>query len=227
MSALSQRSDSPALPPMPPSDAVHDLRNLFGVVEASVNLLREMAQSDRAAMLLDAIDQAAIRGDTLARCLLSGTEPAGGVRCTDLNSRIAELETTLRSLVGPRLRLELDLCLAPLSALIDPDGFDHVLIELATNARRAIDRSGTVHIRSRRCGDRAWVMIADDGPGTMPRSLSRPASRGATGIHRVRHWVDEAAGRLHIRSYPGVGTTVAISLPLVSGRPHPIGRLPI
>jgi len=57
------------------------------------------------------------------------------------------------------------------------------------------------------------VSVEDDGKGFDPESLQRAEVHGF-GVRTMRERITKAGGRLEIRSMPGEGTVVRISLPL-------------
>ncbi|MBY8827379.1 ATP-binding protein [Hephaestia mangrovi] len=196
-------------------DYVHDLGNLFAVISSGAHVLQDRARSDEQALLLHAIDRAAACGADIVRAALvraSRETP----RRLDLNSAIADLQPALAMVLGLGARLTLDLCADPLPLAADEHEVDSAVIELALNARRALDVSGRVIIRTRRVGARAWLLIADDGHGVArPRWPSIGAADGRPhGLPRIERWLTDVHGRLHWRSSAGVGTVVALDLPL-------------
>ena len=205
-------------------DDIHDLRNLFGVVASSAHLMQDMPMPDRASLLLDAIDQAAMRGGEIATRLL-GRASDRRVGANDLNSRIAELAPVFDGLVGPQIAVKSRLCAAPLPINGAAQGIEDILIELVWNARRAIGGNEIIQLRTRRIGTRAWVLVADTGCGFDDRQLSmfRMRKLQGNGLSRVRRWVDRIHGRLRLRSRAGCGTVVMIDLPLAPGIDMPFG----
>jgi len=79
---------------------------------------------------------------------------------------------------------------------------------LLDNACRAAGSSGEVRVRILEAVGEACVEVSDDGPG-----FGAVASGTGHGLHAVAAAVRACHGRLEIRSGPGIGTTVRLSLP--------------
>jgi signal transduction histidine kinase len=205
-------------------EAIHDIRNLFGVVASASHMLEEDGPTPaRKAMLLSAIEDAATRGARLTTDLLGRAADEPKCAALDLNEELRALEGLLRALAGCRAEIHLDLSDLALPVKINPTGFEATMLELVTNACAAFDSPGNISIRTRRAGKRAWICIADDAAGMNPATLRNALSgtinqsAGGNGLNRVRRFVGESHGRLHIRSHEGRGTVAVISFPLVLG----------
>ena len=226
---------SPSLP-SPDRQLVHDLRNLFGIVASARNCLGDLPQDDRSLSLLDAIEQAALRGSALTTELLAERKRDSG--SLDVGRRLEALEPMLRAITGRTVDLRLDIGAGRCLVGACPDDFDAVLVELVVNACKALRTRGRVVVRTRRAGETIRIMVADNGRG-MSDLAARAAERGqygptgahGTGLGRIHHFAGDADGRLRIRSRPGRGTIVALTLPLAAARllsllpanPHPEG----
>jgi signal transduction histidine kinase len=69
--------------------------------------------------------------------------------------------------------------------------------------------------------DEAFVMVADNGPGFDPASALGPVD-GHIGLALLADAAEGVGGRLDLRSRPGRGTTVKLTVP-VPAHPDPIG----
>lgn len=67
-------------------------------------------------------------------------------------------------------------------------------------------------------GDELTIVISDDGRGFAPG----PEVATADGLRNLRQRLAEIGGRAEIRSQPGAGTTVQLTVPLGARRPLPI-----
>jgi len=199
-------------------EAIHDLRNLFGVVASATHLLEPHVISRSDISLLEAIEDAALKGGALTTRLLAPPCRAG-VRHVDINRQVLDLAPLLHAAAGRTGVLHLDLCERSLRVRANGDDFDATLLELVANARAAGAKS--IVIRTRRVGARCWLTVADTGTGmsspqceTARTGTDRGDAHG-TGLSRVHHFAEAAHGRLHVRSRQGRGTTISISLPTV------------
>ncbi len=156
-------------------------------------------------------------------------------------NRLQEAEQLLLSesrAQGKEVRFELrvDPSLPPVSG--HPDTVYRALLNVMKNAVEAIDQAGTVRIEARmnvnyrfargRGRKRSFieVEIADSGMGMTGEELRKALlpfyttkARGTgLGLVMARQAVTRLGGKMEIRSSPGAGTTVKISLPIDPGR---------
>ncbi|MCO1657055.1 sensor histidine kinase [Pseudonocardia humida] len=144
------------------------------------------------------------------RALLDGLlppTPLDGDLATALTGLAAELRAQV---AGEAPGITVDVCLDhelgdDLAVLLH-----RVAGELVRNAlRHAAAEQVRVRVTSSADGT-AELVVADDGRGI---PADRPAGDGHIGLVLVRRVVRDHGGRLHIRSAPGVGTTVSVSVP--------------
>jgi len=107
------------------------------------------------------------------------------------------------------------------------DHLTQVLMNLLINAADAIAEAGVrgrVTLATRRQGDSVVFTVADNGKG-MEESVRRRAfeeffttkpqgSGSGLGLSLSRRFLRQAGGDIEIESQPGVGTLVAVRLPL-------------
>jgi CheY-like chemotaxis protein len=147
------------------------------------------------------------------------------------------LRSSLPSTV--ELRTELDEETPPV--LLDPVQLEQVLMNLAINARDAMQSSGRVLLTARtrvvprcvcascRCnveGERVELSVEDSGPGIPPDVQERmfepffttkPVGQGSgMGLATVHGIVHEHGGHIVVDSAPGVGTTFRVLLPALA-----------
>jgi signal transduction histidine kinase len=145
----------------------------------------------------------------------------------DINVLLAQLREEMEpdaNLAG----LELDLDLGPGEAPIDGDvlALRQAIQNVVRNSILALpSRHGRIVLRSRRDRDRISVSVTDSGPGIPPEALdkvfdlfytTREEGTGV-GLALVRQAVEMHGGEVVIRSEPGSGTVVTLSLPLGTG----------
>ena len=201
-------------------EAVHDLRNLFGVISGAARLL-ERDDHGRHGAILAALQRAAIDGDHLATRLLAGTQSR--LATIDLRQRLLALGPMMRSLADGTA-LTLDLPTTPLSVHFDAASFDAVMLELIANAHSARPHAG-ITIRAREAGARVWISIGDDGCGMAVKASldALPCGANGIGLGRVRRAIAHAHGRIRVRSGAGRGTVVTLWMPTVLGLSRPRG----
>jgi signal transduction histidine kinase len=204
------------------------LRNLFGIVASAGHLLEADPEDRQRATLLDAIEMAALRGGQLTSDLLARTRrQPSGLAVVDVNARLGNLAPMIRALAG-RALVRIERRPGRLPARLDADAFDAAILELVTNARKALSTGNSVRIRARGAGHRIWISILDDGDGMTSEMLARalgerPSGTRGNGLGRVQAFVSSAHGRMRIRSRKGRGTVASISLPTLL-RAAPVAR---
>jgi signal transduction histidine kinase len=249
----------PAVPPdaAPAPDALaqlaggiaHNFNNQLTIVSANAELLRDsLRQLDvpdavRAGALeeLAAITRAARTASTLTWQMLAygRTLPLAPER-VDVHARIEALAARLRADADGGAAITLDLALdAPRPTVsLDPAQFEHVLLELADNARRAMPTGGRLSVRTDRVTLEApyrgtpdcvplgtWLVISviDTGTGIAAESLPRVflpffttrdvGSGSGLGLAAVHGIMAQSGGYCTVESAPGRGTAMRLWLP--------------
>ncbi len=105
-----------------------------------------------------------------------------------------------------------------------PAQLNQVFMNLLVNAAHAIERNGTVTIRTAHEGPWVWVEIADTGSGIAPENLTRifepffttkPVGKGTgLGLSLSYAIVTQHGGRIDVQSEVGRGTAFRVWLPL-------------
>lgn len=198
---------------------IHDLRNMFGIVASGSRLLETPQDAATTLRIREAMRDAARRGAALASMLLASAVQKKEV-VVDVAARLRGLEPLLTTQIeGARLALEVPA--EPIRIRIAPDDFDSAVLELVANAKRARSMNGIIRIRAHRVGARLWLLVADTGHGMHRAAVDADrnghslASTHGHGLAFVRAFARQAHGAMHIRSQPGLGTVVALNLPLV------------
>ena len=222
----------------------HDFNNLLGIIMGNLDLLERAVAGDAAASKrVQTALHAAQRGAELTRRLLAfsrrqqlAPEP---VQANDAISGI--LEMGARTL-GPEIRLETSLAPDLPPVLVDANGLESAILNLAINARDAMPAGGVLRISTSlaridardsavRAGELAPgeyvnIRISDTGQGMAPETLQRAfepffstKERGkgtGLGLAMVHGFVKQSGGNVKLYSEHGHGTTVSIYLPLAS-----------
>jgi signal transduction histidine kinase len=203
----------------------HDFNNLLTVIQGNTDILgrrvRGQAQAERP---IAAIRAATERAAKLTRQLLvfargGPAEPTA----VDLTRKVLDLLGALSQLVGSGVVIETD-CepgLPPVS--VDPLQLEAALLNLAANARDAMDGSGMLYVRLRRSGDWITLSVRDEGPGfeaaILPRVFdpfftTKPVGQGTgLGLSQVYGLIKGAGGRVEAANAPGGGAIVTLSFP--------------
>ena len=106
----------------------------------------------------------------------------------------------------------------------DADQIRQVFWNLARNAVQAMPNGGVLTVRAHHDGDSYRIVFADNGQGMSPADLRRlfqpfrttfPSGTGL-GMAISYRIVQEHGGRIDVDSREGAGSTITVSLPLVS-----------
>lgn len=143
-------------------------------------------------------------------------------RCLESMRPLAEREDIELRLKVPRG--------VPISAELDPDQMDKVVVNLLGNAIRHTPSGGHVEVRLRadHAGTRVVFEVRDDGPGVPAEHLERifdaffqaPGATGGMGLGLAlsRDVVVLHGGRIEVESPPGAGATFRVTLPAFGGK---------
>ncbi|CTQ34151.1 Blue-light-activated protein [Jannaschia rubra] len=213
------------------SGIAHDFNNLLTVMRGNIDLLAEVPDADRAALLKE-IGAATDRGGRLVRQLLDkGRRRPDRSETIVLDRFMDDFATFARRVLPANVRLEVDAS-ASLRLETDPARFEAALLNLVVNSRDALTEGGTITVSARRAsapGTDAslsnWiaVTVADDGSGMSPEVLARateaflttkPPGKGTgMGLAMVRDFAERSGGRLDLESVPSEGTKARLLLP--------------
>src|SRR5208282_4338017 len=165
---------------------VHDLNNVFQtLVEAADLLSGDPRWAPVSAVILRSVE----RGKGITQSMQQVEELPAPFE-TILNNAIAFVEDSLIGGRGPEIRFECNV--EPGIELRRTWAWERALINLFSNAMRAMPDGGTVYISARTRGDRAEIVVRDEGAGIAPEILAdlfRPhvstKARGGLGLHIV------------------------------------------
>jgi signal transduction histidine kinase/DNA-binding response OmpR family regulator len=217
----------------------HEFRTPITVALAAAGELRRSALSTEQIGHVDAVKRAADRLNRLVDTLLDFARAEAGALTPVLES--VDLAETTRDVVSMfRSAIEsagLDLTVHVddfQPAVTDREAWIKVVANLVSNAYKFTEH-GSIGVTLRRDGDVVTLSVADTGTGITSdearrvfdrfhRVTGEPA-RGmlgtGIGLALVKDLVEAQAGRVHLESTPGVGTTVTVTLPVAEpSHPH-------
>ena len=207
----------------------HDFNNLLTVVLGNIELIRRRTgDQHELARQIDAVRQAAEKGGALTRQLLAFSRRQRLNPLTvDLNTLIADFAPLMRQAVGEAVSIELALAGEPLPAHLDPAQFESALLNLAVNARDAMEGGGQLSIAAGTVGGedpKIVVTVRDTGEGMdadvasrifEPFFTTKEIGKGSgLGLSQVYGFVRQSGGEISVKSAPGQGATFEIQLPL-------------
>ena len=202
----------------------HDFNNLLTVILGYADIIAAgLPPGDPLNRPLDELRRAGERGAALTKQLLSlGRQRAIQPQAFDMAAQVRGIEEFIRRLI-PRNIDFLVRAGAPAWCHGDAGQMEQVIVNLAVNARDAVDAGGRVTITVATVADGVEVAVADTGCGMDAETLehvfdpfftTKPEGRGTgLGLPTVQSIVNEHGGELRIDSAPGAGTTVIVLLP--------------
>jgi signal transduction histidine kinase/DNA-binding response OmpR family regulator len=206
----------------------HDFNNLLTVVLGNIELIkRRTGEQHELARQIDAVRLAAEKGGALTRQLLAFSRRQRLNPLTvDLNLLIADFAPLLRQAVGEAVSIDLSLAAEPLPAHLDPAQFESALLNLAVNARDAMEGGGVLSVATKVVGGdepKIVVTVRDTGQGMdadvasrifEPFFTTKEIGKGSgLGLSQVYGFVRQSGGEISVNSAPGQGAAFEIYLP--------------
>ncbi|MFL6744269.1 MAG: ATP-binding protein, partial [Sphingomicrobium sp.] len=216
----------------------HDFNNMLAVVVGGIDLAQRRLNGPRREVLMHLQNamEGATRAAALTRRLLSfaRSEPLLPER-VDSRELIGSMSDLLDRTLGERIRVEIDLAPDTWPTYVDPHQLENAIVNLAVNARDAMDGQGAMRIASRnvtlaanevgdvRPGEYVKISVSDTGCGMTEEVIERafepffttkPVGKGTgLGLSQIFGFAHQSGGEVGIESAIGRGTTVSIYLP--------------
>ncbi len=210
------------------SGVAHDVNNMLTVIATHADLL-ERGLEDRPELKysLEVISAAVEHASGVSRSMLEmGAKVAANQPVLDLGALTSEMIALLQRILPKRLSIELDSEVRqPLPVRADRIQIGQVLLNLALNARDAIEGVGHLTLRLELDGDEhVRLSVEDDGPGIPPELEERVfepffttrGDRGGTGLGlpMARRIARAHGGDLLLERPPGGGLRAVLRMPL-------------
>ena len=230
------------------ADASHELRNPLAIIRTNVDvaLADPRADPDDLRQTLIVVKRA---GDRMARlvddllALARRQEPTLEHEQVDLGVAVTEASDDFVVPAAAR-NIVLDRAIGPGVVVIgDRDALKRAVANLLENAVRLAPAGSRIRLATGSEGDRAWIAVADEGPGISPEDQphvfdrfwradkARSRADGGTGLGLaiVRQIAESHGGHIRLQSKVGVGSSFVIWLPVTAPgtqadtptRPHP------
>jgi len=215
----------------------HEINTPLAVISSYAQMLTKQMKGDaRLGPVLDKIVQQSFRASEIANGLLNFSRTSTTeFRSTDLNQVIRE---TL-SLVEHQFKtakIAVDLELSPELPAIhgNPGKLQQVFLNLLLNAKDAMPGGGHLRVVTVANGH-VEAIVSDSGSGIAPEHLKRiydpffttkttpkPGERRGTGLGLSVSYgiIQEHAGKIHVESAIGAGTTFHLEFPLLRNSVH-------
>ena len=215
----------------------HDFNNLLTVVLANADLVLESLPPDMDELRdeVSQMIQAATRGSEMVKKLLAFSRRESlERRPVSLEVVLAETQALLTRLLPSNITVRTEAAPDLPGILADPGAVQHMLLNLATNARDAMSSGGILTMRGGfdpsmelpdgSTGPMVTVTVDDSGRGMDDEVLAHlfepffttkaPGEGTGLGMAMIYGLVQQHEGTIKVRSTPGQGTSVTIGLPL-------------
>jgi signal transduction histidine kinase/DNA-binding response OmpR family regulator len=222
----------------------HDFNNLLTVIIGNIERSRKAPDNDTDRdRLLDGALAAARRAGGLTRSLLAYSRNQHlAPELVAASACVAEVVEVLDRTLGEKYEIVTDLEDEAGMIRIDRAEFIAALVNLAINARDAMEAGGTITLKtSRRTvaadtrviglqpGEYVGVSVIDTGPGMPPEVAARafepffttkPLGKGTgLGLAQVEGFARQSGGAAELLTEQGGGVTVTLYFPVVTGKP--------
>ena len=218
----------------------HDFNNLLQVISGNLQLLsKDIAGNARAETRVQSALAGVARGSKLASQLLAFArrqplEP----RVVNAGRLIKNMDEMLRRALGGEIEVETVIAGGLWNSLVDPDQLENAVLNLAINARDAMNGEGRLTIEASNAflddeyvrqhdelspGQYVMIAVTDTGTGISPDILERVYEPFFTtkaedkgtglGLAMVYGFLKQSGGHVKIYSEVGAGTTVKLYFP--------------
>ena len=215
----------------------HEINTPLAVISSYAQMLSKQLKSDaRLAPVLDKITQQSFRAAEIANGLLNFSRTSTTeFRETNLNQVILDTLSLLEHQFKTA-QINVDLALVEALPFIsgNPGKLQQVFLNLLLNAKEAMPEGGSLRV-STLVNGHVEAVITDSGAGIAPEHLKRiydpffttkttpkPGDRRGTGLGLSVSYgiIQEHAGKIHVESAIGSGTTFHLEFPLLRNSVH-------
>ncbi|WP_244817622.1 response regulator [Caballeronia sp. Lep1P3] len=218
----------------------HDFNNLLQVIGGNLQLLaKDVAGQDKPEQRVKSALAGVARGANLASQLLAfGRRQPLAPKVVNLGRFVRGLDDMFRRALGDGIEIETIVTGGLWNTLVDPFQVENALLNLAINARDAMNGHGKLTIEAGNAsldetyamrnadvtpGQYVMVAVTDTGSGMSPEvqerafepffTTKREGQGTGLGLSMVYGFVKQSGGHVKVYSEEGHGTTVRIYLP--------------
>lgn len=219
----------------------HDFNNMLAIIVGSLDMMMRRLQGgdEKLRTLAENALSGANRASSLTKRLLafSRLQPLDP-KPVEINKCVSGMAEMLRRSLGEQIAVEAVLGGGTWPAFVDQAQLESALLNLAVNARDAMDRGGKLTVETSNAfldqnyaeqhvevepGQYVLIAVTDTGSGMTPEVLAKAfdpfyTTKGVgagtgLGLSQVHGFVKQSRGHIKLYSEVGVGTTVKIYLP--------------
>jgi len=213
----------------------HEINTPLAVISSYAQMLAKQLRGDtRLWPVLDKITQQSFRAAEIANGLLNFSRTSTTeFRSTDLNQVIRDTLSLLEhQFKTAQILVDLDLAkdLPPIHG--NPGKLQQVFLNLLLNAKEAMPGGGRLRVATL-VNSHVEALVSDSGSGIAPEHLKRiydpffttknmPGDKRGTGLGLSVSYgiIQEHAGKIHVESAIGAGTTFHLEFPLIRNAVH-------
>ena len=218
----------------------HDFNNILMVIRGYSAILLKTLSDEKHQHQVRQIDEAAERAAELTHQMLAfSRQQVLKPEVTDVNAVIVDALVLLERVLGEDITLECDLDPELRTVLVDRGQLSQVILNMAANARDAMDDGGTLSVRTENVdleavpsrpdvapGSYVVLRITDTGVGMDDATQARAFDPFFTtkeqgtglGLATVYGIVNQSGGHVAVLSEPGYGTTFEVYFPRVDAK---------
>ena len=211
----------------------HDLNNLLFVMGLNTEVLQKRIDDDGLKDNLKAVRESIRKAARLSSQLagFSGRAPQS-LSAVAPRQLLTEIEDLLRKAVGAEVDFQIEVAADVGNVMLDKTYLENALINLALNARDAVDARGKVRfqvknetvMRDDNCAVYVAFHVTDNGSGMSepvqarifePFYTTKALGSGTgLGLPMVKNFVDNSHGFIRVQSYLGQGSTISLYFPV-------------
>jgi PAS domain S-box-containing protein len=218
----------------------HDFNNLLTVVIGNLQLLDGKLGSDEkiTKRVSEAIDAAQKGSDLTKQLLAFARKQELEPRDVGVNGLVAGMAPLIARTIGENVELKVEVMAGDPHSLIDPSQLESAILNLAINARDAMENSGRLTIETQPAyldryyadkhpdvvpGHYVMVAVTDSGCGMSAELLEKvfqpffttkaPGHGTGLGLSMVYGFIKQSGGHISVYSEVGHGTSVKMYLP--------------
>jgi PAS domain S-box-containing protein len=218
----------------------HDFNNLLTVIIGNLQLLDGKLGDDEktAKRVAEAVDAAQKGSDLTKQLLAFARKQELEPRDVGVNDLISGLAPLIVRTIGENVELKVDVMAGDPHTLIDPSQLESAILNLAINARDAMNDSGLLTIETQPAyldrfyadkhpevvpGHYVMVAVSDNGCGMSAELLEKvfqpffttkaPGKGTGLGLSMVYGFIKQSGGHISVYSEVGHGTSVKMYLP--------------
>ncbi|MGB3740350.1 MAG: PAS domain-containing protein, partial [Pontixanthobacter sp.] len=215
----------------------HDFNNLLMAIRSSLELLERRLPSDdeRLAGLVGNALKATDRGAGLTQRMLAfARRQELDAKPVDVACLLVDMRDLIERSIGPQVAMSMDLEDDVPKALVDANQLEMAVLNLAVNARDAMDGAGNLSVQLDALevddhsdlspGAYVRVRVTDTGAGMDTRTLAQAMEPFFTtkgvgkgtglGLSMVHGLANQSGGTFRLHSEVGTGTTASLFLPV-------------